>query len=170
MGQPGAVDGGGHVKKKIKLADKTANLTLLKRHLGMLNDKLKVQGDAENALTLLVKQLQGTSIKPVANPLPATSLARSARASASGGRSAPRWWCCSRVPLWRWPVPSALSGSADILARVQMLPTSILTPLIVASGAPRDIIPPDHLREVFSIETTILHAPHDSVPVCVARW
>lgn len=56
--------------KKIKLADKVAALTLLMRHLGMLNDKLKVQGDAENPLTLLVKQLQGTSIKPVANPLP----------------------------------------------------------------------------------------------------
>ena len=38
--------------------------------LGLLNDKVKVQGDAENPLTLLVKQLQGTSIKPVANPLP----------------------------------------------------------------------------------------------------
>ena len=56
--------------KKIKLADKIAALTLLMRHLGLLNDKVKVQGDAENPLTLLVKQLQGTTIKPVANPLP----------------------------------------------------------------------------------------------------
>ncbi|MFG1188456.1 terminase small subunit [Xanthobacter flavus] len=56
--------------KKIKLADKIGALTLLMRHLGMLNDKLKVQGDAENPLTLLVRSIQGTTIKPVAVPLP----------------------------------------------------------------------------------------------------
>lgn len=55
--------------KKIKLADKIAALTLLARHMGMLNDKLKVQGDPENPLTLLVKQLQGSAIKPVAKPV-----------------------------------------------------------------------------------------------------
>lgn len=40
---------------------------------------------------------------------------------------------------------------------------------IVASGSPRDIIQPDHLREAFSIEVVILDDPYDSVPVCVAR-
>ncbi|MBS9478185.1 ABC transporter ATP-binding protein [Ancylobacter radicis] len=40
---------------------------------------------------------------------------------------------------------------------------------IVASGSPRDIIQPSHLREAFSIEATILHDPYDGVPVCVAR-
>ncbi|MFG1329629.1 terminase small subunit [Xanthobacter autotrophicus] len=51
--------------KKLKLSDKIGALTLLARHLGMLNDKLTLKGDAENPLTLLVKAVQGTSIKPV---------------------------------------------------------------------------------------------------------
>ena len=51
--------------KKVKLADKLGALTLLARHLGMLNDKIKLQGDAENPLTLLVKAIQGTTIRPV---------------------------------------------------------------------------------------------------------
>ncbi|MDI4655549.1 terminase small subunit [Xanthobacter autotrophicus] len=54
--------------RKIKLSDKIGALTLLARHLGMLNDKLTLKGDAENPLTLLVKAIQGTSIKPVATP------------------------------------------------------------------------------------------------------
>lgn len=54
--------------KKLKLSDKIGALTLLARHLGMLNDKLTLKGDAENPLTLLVKAIQGTSIKPVAMP------------------------------------------------------------------------------------------------------
>lgn len=54
--------------KKLKLSDKTAALTLLMRHMGMLNDKLKVQGDAENPLSLLVKQIQGSALPVVANP------------------------------------------------------------------------------------------------------
>lgn len=54
--------------KKLKLSDKIGALTLLARHLGMLNDKLTLKGDAENPLTLLVKAVQGTSIKPVATP------------------------------------------------------------------------------------------------------
>lgn len=51
--------------KKIKLTDKTASLTLLMRHLGMLNDKVKLQGDAENPLALLIKEIQGNAIRPV---------------------------------------------------------------------------------------------------------
>ena len=56
--------------KKIRFADKLGALTLLARHLGMLNDKLTLKGDAENPLTLLIKAVQGTSIKPVATPAP----------------------------------------------------------------------------------------------------
>ena len=55
--------------RKIKLADKTANLTLLMRHLGMLNDKVKVSGDADNPLALLIRDIQGSSLKPVATHL-----------------------------------------------------------------------------------------------------
>jgi len=54
--------------KKIKLADKKGALELLMRHMGMLNDKLKLQGDAKNPLVLLLEQLQGTAIRPVADP------------------------------------------------------------------------------------------------------
>lgn len=50
---------------KVRLADKVAVLTLLMRHLGMLNDKIKVQGDAENPLMLLIKEVQGNAIRPV---------------------------------------------------------------------------------------------------------
>ncbi|MFG1462101.1 terminase small subunit [Xanthobacter sp. DSM 24535] len=59
----------GHLKK-IKLSDKIGALTLLMRHLGMLNDKIKVAGDVENPLTLLVKSIQGSAVKPIAKPLP----------------------------------------------------------------------------------------------------
>lgn len=59
----------GHLKK-IRLAEKISALTLLMRHLGMLNDKLKLAGDTENPLTLLIKSIQGSAIKPVALPGP----------------------------------------------------------------------------------------------------
>lgn len=61
--------------KRIRFADKIGALTLLARHLGMLNDKLTLKGDAENPLTLLVKAIQGTSIKPVATPATLTTYA-----------------------------------------------------------------------------------------------
>jgi phage terminase small subunit len=51
--------------KKLRLADKLGALTLLMRHMGMLNDKLKLQGEPENPLTLLIRSVQGTSIRPV---------------------------------------------------------------------------------------------------------
>ncbi|WP_454917104.1 terminase small subunit [Xanthobacter sediminis] len=51
--------------KKVRLADKLGALTLLARHLGMLNDKLTLRGDAENPLTLLVKAIQGSTVQPV---------------------------------------------------------------------------------------------------------
>lgn len=54
--------------KKLKLADKTASLTLLMRHLGMLNDKVKLQGDAENPIALLIREIQGNAFLPVRHP------------------------------------------------------------------------------------------------------
>lgn len=54
--------------KKMKLADKVRALELLMRHMGMLNDKVKLQGDAENPLVLLLKQMQGTALKPSLPP------------------------------------------------------------------------------------------------------
>jgi phage terminase small subunit len=53
------------VRKKIKLSDKKGALELLMRHMGMLNDKVKLQGDAENPLTMLLKQVSGTSLPVV---------------------------------------------------------------------------------------------------------
>jgi phage terminase small subunit len=50
---------------KLKLADKGAALERLMRYLGLFNDKLKLQGDAENPLVLLLKQVQGSALKPV---------------------------------------------------------------------------------------------------------
>lgn len=54
--------------KKLKLADKKGALELLMRHMGMFNDKLKIAGEAENPLTLLIKQIQGSALPVVANP------------------------------------------------------------------------------------------------------
>lgn len=54
--------------KKLKLADKKGALELLMRHMGMFNDKLKIAGEAENPLTLLIKQIQGNALPVVANP------------------------------------------------------------------------------------------------------
>lgn len=54
--------------KKLKLADKKGSLELLMRHMGMLNDKLKLQGDAANPLVLLLQQMNGSAVKPVQNP------------------------------------------------------------------------------------------------------
>ena len=51
--------------RKIKIADKLVALDRLARHLGLLNDKLIVKGDAENPVMILVRQSQGTAIKPV---------------------------------------------------------------------------------------------------------
>lgn len=43
------------VMKKFKLADKKGPLELLMRHMGMLNDKLKIQGDPENPVHVQTK-------------------------------------------------------------------------------------------------------------------
>jgi phage terminase small subunit len=50
--------------QKIKIADKIQALTQLARHLGMLNDKIKVSGDPENPLLCLLSEISGKSIGP----------------------------------------------------------------------------------------------------------
>ena len=49
--------------------DKRAFMDLLMRHAGMLNDSLKLKGDAENPLFTLLKEVQGTQLRP-AGPEP----------------------------------------------------------------------------------------------------
>lgn len=51
--------------RKLKLTDKLGALSLLAHHLGRLNDKLPLKGEAEHPLVLLIKAIQGNSIKPV---------------------------------------------------------------------------------------------------------
>ncbi len=51
---------------KLKLVDRLGALDELMRHLGQYQDKITMRGDAENPLTLLVKAIQGNSIRPVA--------------------------------------------------------------------------------------------------------
>ncbi|MCB4769646.1 terminase small subunit [Ancylobacter sp. Lp-2] len=53
---------------EILMADQDKAMEMVARHLGMFNDKLKVQGDTENPLTVLIRELQGSSLQPVANP------------------------------------------------------------------------------------------------------
>ncbi|WP_203234334.1 terminase small subunit [Burkholderia mayonis] len=53
---------------EVRMHDKQGFAQLLMRHAGMLNDKLKLQGDPENPLTLLLKQMQGSALKPTATP------------------------------------------------------------------------------------------------------
>jgi phage terminase small subunit len=58
------VDGAVTIVRRVKRADRLKAAELLMRHLGMLNDKVKLQGDAENPLAVLIQQVQGTAIKP----------------------------------------------------------------------------------------------------------
>ncbi|AEZ50846.1 terminase small subunit [Burkholderia phage DC1] len=53
---------------EVKMHDKQGFVQLLMRHAGMLNDKLKLQGDPENPIALLLKQVQGSALKPTAQP------------------------------------------------------------------------------------------------------
>ena len=50
---------------EIKLLDRGKALENVARHLGMFNDKLTLKGDAENPLTLLLKQVSGSSLPVV---------------------------------------------------------------------------------------------------------
>ena len=51
--------------KRVKLHDKTRALGLLARHLGLLQDKLTLRGDAENPLKAILMAVQGTSLPAV---------------------------------------------------------------------------------------------------------
>jgi phage terminase small subunit len=53
--------------KKIKIADKLVALDKLARNFGLLQDKLKISGDPENPIELLIRRIngQGSSIRPV---------------------------------------------------------------------------------------------------------
>jgi phage terminase small subunit len=51
--------------KKIKIADKLVALDKLARNFGLLQDKLKISGDAENPIKMLIERIQGSAIKPV---------------------------------------------------------------------------------------------------------
>ena len=53
------------VLKKIKIADKLVALDKLARHLGMFNDKIKLVGDKDNPLKMLIQRIQGSAILPV---------------------------------------------------------------------------------------------------------
>jgi hypothetical protein len=52
----------------ILLRDQDRALEMLGRHLGMFADRLQLRGDPQNPIALLVAQVQGSAIKPVANP------------------------------------------------------------------------------------------------------
>lgn len=61
-------DGDGFVighTKKLRLWDKIASLTKLAQHLGLLDTKVTLKGDAQSPLQLLIQQIQGNSLKPV---------------------------------------------------------------------------------------------------------
>ena len=53
--------------KKLKICEKLGALDKLARHLGMFNDKLKISGDAENPLLVLIQRINGhgSAIRPV---------------------------------------------------------------------------------------------------------
>jgi phage terminase small subunit len=56
------------VTKKMKFTDKKGALELIMRHRGMLNDKLKLQGDAQNPLQMLLNDINnsGSAFRPIA--------------------------------------------------------------------------------------------------------
>ncbi|QKW95361.1 terminase small subunit [Ralstonia phage RPZH6] len=49
---------------KVKWVDKRAALDSIARVMGWNQDKVKLQGDAENPLTMLLKQVSGTAFTP----------------------------------------------------------------------------------------------------------
>ena len=50
--------------KEILMTNPKDGLDAIARHLGLFNDKLKLQGDAENPLTLMLQQLGRNTLKP----------------------------------------------------------------------------------------------------------
>ena len=53
------------VLKKIKIADKLTALDKLARHLGLLQDKVKLVNDEDNPILMLIMRIQGSAIRPV---------------------------------------------------------------------------------------------------------
>ncbi|MGO9770926.1 MAG: terminase small subunit [Roseiarcus sp.] len=51
--------------RKTKFACKLVALDRLARHLGLLNDKITVKGDAQDPIRILIQSIQGSAIKPV---------------------------------------------------------------------------------------------------------
>jgi len=49
---------------EIKMRDQDGALANVARHLGMFNDSLKLKGDEENPLRVMLAQIQGTPIRP----------------------------------------------------------------------------------------------------------
>jgi len=60
-------DGTPTFSRKVKFADKLVALDKLARHLGLLQDKIKLVGDPENPLMVLIQRInsRGSSIRPV---------------------------------------------------------------------------------------------------------
>lgn len=58
-------DGNPVQTRKVKFADKLVALDKLARHLGLFQDKLKISGDPENPIKVLIDRIQGSAIKPV---------------------------------------------------------------------------------------------------------
>ena len=58
----------GHTKEA-RLVDLRAVLVDVGRHLGMFDAKLRLSGDKENPIALLIKQVQGNALPVVADPV-----------------------------------------------------------------------------------------------------
>jgi phage terminase small subunit len=56
--------------RKVRMADKLRALELLGKHLSMWVERVKVGGDRENPIDLLIRQVQGRVLRPVAQPDP----------------------------------------------------------------------------------------------------
>ncbi|HEY8161721.1 MAG TPA: terminase small subunit [Methylocystis sp.] len=55
--------------KKVKIADKLGALDRLARHLGLLDPKITLKGDAQNPLRVLIQEIQGNSLHPALQSL-----------------------------------------------------------------------------------------------------
>jgi phage terminase small subunit len=60
-------DGNPTFARKVKFADKLVALDKLARHLGLFVDKVKISGDAESPIMVMIQRInsQGSSIRPV---------------------------------------------------------------------------------------------------------
>jgi phage terminase small subunit len=56
--------------RKVRMGDKIRALELLGKHLALWVERVKVGGDAENPIAVLIQQVQGNMFRPVAQPDP----------------------------------------------------------------------------------------------------